>query len=1424
MSKDVELVIRARQEGAKALESFTAGVKELVGLQEDLAASSKSSNSQLAILGTEMSALGREVKNLQEFGRVVSNLDKAATAVDRLQGRVSATTRELEGLTRAQQQAAAATAQAKVAADEAARAYDAQRVQAAAIRKESGATSAAYLEQAAATRELKTQRDAANQAVSRSAAEEKRLSTSIKSTAATLETSNRALAEAQTGWEELYRASAQASKGMAGIAANQDEIARASARAADKLRLAKDAVDFRTEAQAAQKLREAAGYVQFWTQALNEKEAAEARANANKLEPAPQLQGFTKSAEDSFRVFEAAGRMEDKMAAAAERLRTQINPMVGIQARLNIELTKARDLYRVGYINANELADAERELAAEATRAAQALNLTNKSGGGGAFLGLRPYELHSLSFQINDVFTQLASGTPIMQVLAQQGGQVFQVFQRQLVPAVATLGPAAAAAAPQIAIVVAALVVLAAAMKNIGDRAKSVREFGGALAASADGAKFSAAALAENAHQLDVYGTSLAQAKAALKEFVAAGINPALFDSFGRTTKDFADVTGKEIPTAAKEAAEAFSAGYDAIAKLDEGLNFLSVSERKRIKDLFDSGQAEKGRTEAFQIFARQMDDGARKMRSNWGEAIRNLAGAWDNLLGFIENSAPIRGAISLLGDLAKAAKEVTDLLPGAEARTAEATAALAAGSSTDIVKAQAELTRLQKERTASAEREARIAARGGPQFNRTQAPGQPYAPGNVPSTSRSTADIDRDIAATQTKIINLRKAVQDTIVNGSEAQKKAAAEALSSMERERRLLGDLTDQDKVRLAGETAYQEAIRETGNVAVAAGRRRLAIEKELDAQRRSISFERLAGKIIGAESGGTKNPNTAKNPNSTATGAGQFIERTWLSMFRKYFPAQAQKMGEAAILDLRRDSKITKDLVELYARENAKILQAAGLAVNEASLYLAHFLGPNGAVKVLSASAATPVANLLKQDAINANKSILQGKNAGQVVAFAQRKVGNSDVSRATIDTQADIAAELIKSEKDREKAQVALNTAIDEENRKRQQIADSANATAGLTSQALIDEERRLAIAAALADAVADVTRASDAEILAGRQALSLTEAQKAAIEATAAAEFDALNQSRRLATTRTDTEEALNSIFERRTLLLEQIGLAQQQGQTDVAADLIAQYDALGVSLDSALEKALLFWQALAGDPERAAMLGLTTQQIENMVTSLQNAGMSANNLNTQFIQTGRQINESIANRGAQAFDQFAEAVAGGANVFKSAKNAFLGFASDFLRQIAQMIIQQIIFNAISGAFGGGTSGSGGIGGIISGAIGGVIKRHSGGLVGPGGGTAPAAWFANAARYHGGGLAGLQPGEVPAILKRNEEVLTEDDPRHIFNSGGAPGGNAEDRFKIVNLLDTGSLLEAALNTRVGEQAILNHIRANATSINGMLTS
>lgn len=95
--------------------------------------------------------------------------------------------------------------------------------------------------------------------------------------------------------------------------------------------------------------------------------------------------------------------------------------------------------------------------------------------------------------------------------------------------------------------------------------------------------------------------------------------------------------------------------------------------------------------------------------------------------------------------------------------------------------------------------------------------------------------------------------------------------------------------------------------------------------------------------------------------------------------------------------------------------------------------------------------------------------------------------------------------------------------------------------------------------------------------------------------------------------------------------------------------------------------------------------------------------------------------------------------------------------------------------------------------------------------------------FAGAMRYHSGGLAGLRPNEVPAILERNEEVLTTSDPGHRFNSGKGDAAPAPPQsIKIVNTLDAGDFMSKGAAMTVGERAILNVLRANANFVKAIV--
>jgi len=145
--------------------------------------------------------------------------------------------------------------------------------------------------------------------------------------------------------------------------------------------------------------------------------------------------------------------------------------------------------------------------------------------------------------------------------------------------------------------------------------------------------------------------------------------------------------------------------------------------------------------------------------------------------------------------------------------------------------------------------------------------------------------------------------------------------------------------------------------------------------------------LADRIIGAESGGNA---TARNPRSSATGAGQFIDGTWLATIAKHRPDLAG-LPRADVLALRNDPTLSREMTQAYADDNGAILRSAGFEATPGNTYLAHFAGPGGAKAVLGADPSVPVSAVLPASSIAANP-FLRPMSAGDLVGWAARKVG------------------------------------------------------------------------------------------------------------------------------------------------------------------------------------------------------------------------------------------------------------------------------------------------------------------------------------------------------------------------------------------------------------------------------------------------
>lgn len=159
--------------------------------------------------------------------------------------------------------------------------------------------------------------------------------------------------------------------------------------------------------------------------------------------------------------------------------------------------------------------------------------------------------------------------------------------------------------------------------------------------------------------------------------------------------------------------------------------------------------------------------------------------------------------------------------------------------------------------------------------------------------------------------------------------------------------------------------------------------------------SGAVDTVVNRIIGVESGGNA---TAQNPNSTAGGLGQFLDSTWLATVRQHRPDIAAGKSAAQILALKKDSspegrKLQREMTAAYTGDNAEYLTNRGVSTTPGKLYLAHFLGPAGAVQTAKADPSTPIVNIVGQDVVRANP-FLAGMTAADVQAWADKKMGGA----------------------------------------------------------------------------------------------------------------------------------------------------------------------------------------------------------------------------------------------------------------------------------------------------------------------------------------------------------------------------------------------------------------------------------------------
>lgn len=152
------------------------------------------------------------------------------------------------------------------------------------------------------------------------------------------------------------------------------------------------------------------------------------------------------------------------------------------------------------------------------------------------------------------------------------------------------------------------------------------------------------------------------------------------------------------------------------------------------------------------------------------------------------------------------------------------------------------------------------------------------------------------------------------------------------------------------------------------------RNFFVNEEVQSQEFNPSSLPLYYRNLGAQESGWQNvANRGVNggSDSTAYGIFQFLDGTWEDIVSRY--------GEE--YDLTQDGRndLRQQLVanHLFTRDNARKLTQAGFEANDANLYMAHFLGPDGAVQFNEGLSEDPnqlATNLVSQRVALANRRV------------------------------------------------------------------------------------------------------------------------------------------------------------------------------------------------------------------------------------------------------------------------------------------------------------------------------------------------------------------------------------------------------------------------------------------------------------------
>ncbi|MCC0808597.1 tail length tape measure protein [Methylobacterium sp. W2] len=775
-----------------------------------------------------------------------------------------------------------------------------------------------------------------------------------------------------------------------------------------------------------------------------------------------------------------------------DRLRAKYSPLFAVQREYVAQLTEIRNAVKTGALTQVEGSSALQRT--KDTFAKQVTDLRAKNGGGltgsqAQNLGYQVSDVVS-SLGSGSSVTQVAfqQVPQIAQIFSGPGGASIKGAVTQareavtgFISRIGVLGGAVGGVSAVALLGVAAFFSYESSAKALDKALSGVGRASGATATQI-AALAPAAAAAGN--------VSVRTARELAGEYAATGkIGVAMYASLIGTAKDYAASTGQDLADANKTLAAAFADPSKGAETLNAQLGFLNSITKENIERLQAQGDRLGAQRALFDAYKGSLSS-ATELTSGWGRMMSAtgtvISDIWDRVGQAIDRS--ITGGT--LEDQIATAQRNLDL-----ARTAQTSrvGAFRSGiSGRGVPDAEADLKRLNDllgERTKRLER-AQVAQRNletgvlvrsllPEQQNLQQLEDKVIRlraaitqPAKFGLDQRALAEAEGAFERLRVLARNTREDIEkfgDPAIAAANRQaefrNKLATDNINPVDRQ---VAELRSQFEIELRKRNIDPAATRESiskpfndrlndpnldprelsaiaaaRDVALRAITEREGLTKTLNTEidtikkeaetraTRSQSVNSYMDRVIGVESGGKTD---AKNTMSTATGLGQFLEGTWIPLFKEQFPDRAAGMSDREILARRTDRDDSVAVLRLFTEQNSRFLEKQQIATTDRNLYLAHFAGAQGAVDLLKADRGASAESILGRKAAIANPTIIGGgRTAGDVIDYAGRvitkgapSVRAADREVASLRTQITLTDQTTEAEARRQKIQELLN--------------------------------------------------------------------------------------------------------------------------------------------------------------------------------------------------------------------------------------------------------------------------------------------------------------------------------------------------------------------------------------------------------------